>query len=672
MDYNQNLKKIFTRLPNKPGIYKYLDVEGTVIYVGKAKDLKKRVKSYFLENKDHGPKIRVLVSKIDDIEFIEVDSELEAIMLETNLIKELKPKYNVLMKDDKNFIYIKITTNEEFPRIYLTRKILKDKATYFGPKTSGFDVKNSIKLISSLLPYPKCQINVELAKDGFITKNQKLKSPCIFKQIDPNHTPCISDLNPQEYREIINIIIEFFKGKHTHIIKIIEQKMQEFAVNKDFEKAAIMRDRLQSLIKTIEKQKINNPTQEDCDVIDVIFDSNQYFSNIFQVREGKLISQENFILPATNLIQNIDEALKEALTNFIKLYYSNTQDIPKTILIAENLTEQKNIETWLTHEKGSSVKVEVPQIGRKNDLIALATKNAEQYAKLMRVKWMNSNHHESNETLNNLKTILNLKKAPKRIECYDISHLQGTETVGSMVVFENGLPSKENYRIFNIKELEKGDINDFDSLFEVVKRRLKYLACLPDKYIVKKKNNCLTLLQQKKELGLITFTEHENQTISLELTNLKDTPPELIEGFLQCSIQKLKAKRYLLNTTDKDLIDIITQIGFITINNKNFNYGYYTQKQIYDQSFITKPDLIIIDGGKGQLSATLKAKKLYKCNIPFISIAKKNEELFTEDKQKIILPFNSPTLNLIQQLRNEAHRFAITKNRKDRIKRMTQ
>jgi excinuclease UvrABC nuclease subunit len=244
-----------------------------------------------------------------------------------------------------------------------------------------------------------------------------------------------------------------------------------------------------------------------------------------------------------------------------------------------------------------------------------------------------------------------------------------------MVVFENGQPSKENYRIFNIKDLAKGDINDFDSLYEVLKRRLKYLSTLPDKYTVKNKNQTLSLIHKKEAILNLNYQELENQTVTLEFAadqDLSKFTPDLLEGFLKTCIQKLKAKRYLINSQQPELTQTLTEIGFITIENQNYNFGYYTQKQIYDKSFTTKPDLIIIDGGKGQLSATLKAKKLYKCSIPFISIAKKFEELFTEDKQKIILPLNSPILNLIQQLRNEAHRFAITKNRKDRLKKMIQ
>jgi excinuclease ABC subunit C len=670
-----DIKKIISKIPNKPGVYKYLDQEGEVIYAGKAKDLKKRVKSYFQNNKEHGPKTKVLVSKIEDIEYIVVDSELEAIMLETNIIKELKPKYNVLMKDDKNFVYIKITTNEKFPKIYLTRKIQKDKATYFGPKTSGYDIKNTVKLISSILAYPKCQMNVEWQKLDSISSNSRKKPLCVFKQIDPDHKPCISDLDENEYNEIIDIVCEFFKGKHQKIMSLLQTKMQDYAQEKEFEKAAILRDRLNSLVRVVEKQKISGTTHDNLDVIDIIFSQNQYFANLFQVREGKLISQNNFILPATGLSEEISTAMQEIFITFLQQYYCDSPEIPKIVLIPEPLENKASLEAWLSNLKDQKVTIDIPQAGRKHDLIKLATKNAEQYAKLMKVKWMSEEARSSQNVLPEIKKILDLKKNPVRIECYDISHLQGNNTVGSMVVFENGAAKKTDYRYFNIKELKTGEINDFQSLQEVLKRRLKYIAEIPEELVLKKKNNIYSLINKKdkKILLQIPFEINETNTVlSLNEQEIKKSEIEfqLLETCLKKIIQKLKAKRYLLKSENAELIELCEKVGFIKIDNKEFNLGYYPQKQVYDSSFTSKPDLIIIDGGKGQLSSALKSKKLYNLKIPFISIAKKQEEIFKEDKTRILLPYNSPMLNLIQQLRDESHRFAITKNRKDRIKNM--
>jgi len=670
------LKNIIKKLPNKPGVYKYLDSENNVIYVGKAKDLKKRVSSYFLKNKQITAKLKVLISKIADIQYIQVNSDLEAIMLETNLIKEIKPKYNVLMKDDKNFVYLKITTNEKFPKIYLTRKILKDKATYFGPKTSGYDIKNTIKLISNILPYPKCQINIEWLKTFTVKSSQKQKPACIFKQIDPDHKPCISDLPEAEYNQVIKLIVDFFNGKHSEIIKNLEKEMLLLATNKNFEQAAILRDRLESLKRTTEKQNISGTKHEQADVIDIIYSENKYYANLFQIREGKLISQENFTLSDNGLSEKIDEAMQDVFSTFINQYYSETADIPKEILIPETLENLEEIENWISNLKNSTVKIIVPKIGKKHELIKLATKNAEQYAKLMRIKWLSKEARSNEKTLPSLKKLLNLKKTPKRIECYDISHLQGNHTIGSMIVFENGAPKKSDYRYFNIKQLQKGEINDFDSLNEVLNRRLKYLAELPENLKYQKlKNKFLLRNKTKKTLIELTYT-NEQETLSLEINKEFETyilkNPTIFTSFFKNIIKKNKAKKYLINTEIKEIKTQLLGIGFIEIQNENFNLGYYSQKQSFDKSFNTKPDLIIIDGGKGQLSSTLKAKKNHNSSIPFISIAKKEEIIFTENKEEIILPKNSPTLNLIQQMRDEAHRFAITKNRKDRIKEMLQ
>lgn len=674
-----DLKTIISKVPNKPGVYKYLDNEGEVIYVGKAKDLKKRVKSYFQKNKDHGPKHRALVARIEDIEYIVVESDLEAIMLETNLIKEIRPKYNVLMKDDKNFVYIKITTNEEYPKIYLTRKLQKDGATYFGPKTSGIDIKNTVKLVSSLLPYPKCQINIEWTKDNKITTNQSKKPPCVFKQIDPDHKPCIADLSTQDYQEFLSKIIDFFKGRHGELIKTLEKQMLEFAQNKEFEKAAILRDRLFSLQKVIEKQNISGTNNEELDVIDIVYSEQKYFANLFQVREGKLISQENFILPSNGLSEEISTAMQEIFNIFLQQYYSQTADIPKRILIPEPLDNKSEVENWLSQIKSSTVKIEIPQAGKKHDLIKLATKNAEQYAKLMKVKWMSESNRSSEKVLPELKELLNLKKNPKRIECYDISHLQGNYTVGSMVVFEDGKAKKEDYRYFNIKELLAGEINDFDSLKEVLTRRLKYIASLPENHRLKKTATSYQLISKKQDTPAfeIEYTEDDKSLCfkptpdQIKLLTTNPQQIDLAEIFIKKIIQKHKLNRYLIATQNSpELETLATKIGFIPIENPNYNFGYYPQKQVFDASFTAKPDLIIIDGGKGQLSSALKAKKHYNSNIPFISIAKKLEEIFLEDKERILLPFNSPILNLVQQMRDEAHRFAITKNRKDRIKNM--
>jgi len=657
------MEKIIKEIPNKPGIYKFLDENREVIYIGKAKELRKRVQSYFRNTKKAPIKTRKLVENTTDIEYTVVDTELEALILETNLIKELRPKYNILMKDDKNYTYIKITTQEDYPRIYITRKMKKDGATYFGPKTSSYDIKKTMKILSSILPYKQCRLNVEVIKSG--KSRKKNTYPCLFYQMDRGHSPCITELSPEEYKKIINKVIDFLKGKYTEIIKKIREQMQKAAANKEFERAALLRDRLKSLEKITEKQKISAPKREDIDVIDIVPNQGKYFAVLFEIREGKLINQENFVLD-----NKAEQAIEEVFSAFLKQYYSDAGQVPKQILIPEVLEDKNEIEEFLGELKGQKVKIKIPKIGRKNKLLKLANKNAFSYAKQMGVKWLAEKTRDPKLAIEKLKTILKLKKAPYRIECYDISHLSGTFTVGSMVVFEGGKPKKSHYRSFNIKQLAKGQINDFEALHEVLKRRLKYLAEIPKDLKLRKKGDCYRLLKEKEELIKVEFETEDKTT---EITNLKILDSQyqsLIPVVLKNIFSKIKSRVYHIKEDRPEIITKLLNTGFIEIEHDKFTHGYYPQKQVIDKSFKSKPDLIVIDGGKGQLTQGVKSKKELGIDIPMIGITKRFEDIYLEDGTKISLPNNSPQRHLIQRLRDEAHRFAITKNRKKRIKDM--
>ncbi len=617
-----------------------------------------------MEKKGESAKNKVMIKRIYDIDYSEVDTELEAIMLETNLIKELRPKYNVLMKDDKNFIYIKITVNEDYPMVYLTRQMVKDGSIYFGPKTSGYAFKEIAKLFDAFFPYKKCKLNVETLKDGKIKKSRDKKYPCLIYQLDKGHEPCISLLPKAEYRQIIDKIIGFMKGQHNDLLKGLKDQMAKYAEDKEFEKAGSTRDKIKYLEQIIERQKISAPTQDEMDVLDIIESYGTHFANLFQIREGKLVSQENFV------IKNEDEQdLTQVYEGFIKQYYAQAGSIPKNLLIPQKVNEQALIEKMLAELRGSKCKIVIPKVGRKHALIKLATKNAESYARQMRVKWMSEKKHDPYENIKSLKTILKLPKVPTRIECYDISHLAGTETVGSMVVFEGGQPKRHQYRIFNIKSLEDGEINDFDSITEVLNRRLKYVATLPTNTKLRKKKGTYTLTEDKTELMNLTFEGDEKETRITDVNVLDRV--DLIGRFLGTIILKLKSKKTLINLSDNVPAQELIDLGFIEIDHKDFSYGYYSTKSNVDASLSSKPDLIVIDGGKGQLSAALKARDKKGLDIPMVSLAKRNEEIFLSDKTKIVLPKNSGELNLMQHLRNEAHRFAIERNRKNRIKSMT-
>lgn len=661
----QHFEKIIKSLPHKPGVYKFIGEKEKIVYIGKAKDLKKRVTSYFRNLKKQAIKTRKMVESAIDLEFTVVDSELEALMLETNLIKEFRPKYNILMKDDKNYVYLKVTINEDYPRFYLTRKMIKDGSIYFGPKTSAADVKKTLKMINIIFPYRHCRLNIETLKDGKVKKRSGRNKtyPCLFYQMDRGHEPCITKLPKGEYRKLIDKIIDFLKEKHTELLERLKQDMLEAAEKKQFEKAALLRDKLKSVENVLEKQKISSGKHEGLDVIDIIYSQKKYFAVLFQIREGRIINQENFILDSQDT-ENITKALQE----FISQYYSDAGFIPKEVLIPEPIPEKKLIQDLLSNLKGQKVKITIPKIGRKNNLLKLANKNAISYAQQMKVKWLSEDQRDPVKSITNLKDILKLPKAPKRIECYDISHLGGTNTIGSMVVFINGQAHKADYRSFNIKQLASGEINDYEAIYEVLKRRLKYISKLPKHIKLRKKDQKYELSIEDKTLISITYEEPEPKTIALKEVKLEEGSKQYFSRVIREIVKRLKIKKVLIKAKDKQIIRLLNDSGFIEIEHDEYTHGYYKQKQIVDKSFSSKPDLIIIDGGKGQLSSALKAKQDLEVSIPFASIAKREELIYLEDKTEIRLPDNSPERHLIQQLRDEAHRFAITKNRQKRIK----
>lgn len=659
MHKNKQISAIIEKIPHLPGIYKFLDEDQKVIYVGKAKNLKSRVSNYFNKSGDDRIQLPSLLERVQDIEYITVDTELEALFLETNLIKKLKPKYNILMKDDKNFVYIKITSQESFPKIFITRKISKDKATYIGPYISSKDIRKTFKLIKDLLPYPRCELSIQSTRQG----KHPDKPLCIFKEIDEAHSPCICDLNQTEYNQLIDSIISFLKGKHEGLLKKIQANMLLAAQEQKFEKAAKLRDRLILLEKILEKQKITSANlNEDLDIIDIIHSNKKFLCNVFQVRSGKVINNQNLVLSQNQLEDDESSNLSLAFSSFIQQYYSDHPNPPKEIVIPEPAHQSQLLEEYLSEIYQKQIKITIPQKGRKKELLKLATKNVENFSKQMKVKWMSEKSRSYPQIAEELKNLFNLKKIPKRLECYDISHLQGNHTVASMVVFENGEPIKSNYRIFNIKSLQKGDIDDFQSMKEVIQRRLKYLSQIPKGFKSSNKKNTYILKNAEKEdIICINYEILENKDILIKDITVNDLE-HLVIPFMIKLCKKYKQHKLLSDNSD------LKNYNFQEIKNNDHKYGFYISKLKPDPSFNQKPDLIIIDGGKGQLSSALKAKKQFQSSIPFTSLAKKNETLYTEAMEAIQLPNNSPTRLLIQQLRDEAHRFAITNNRKKRQK----
>jgi len=560
-----NIEEELKKLPDKPGVYLMKDKDDQIIYVGKAVSLKKRVRQYFQSSKNHTPKVNAMVKNIAEFEYIITDTEVEALILEANLIKKHKPKYNILLRDDKQYPYIKITTNEKFPRVMKTRRIVKDGAKYFGPYTSVGAVNDTLEIINNLYPLRTCNMN--------FNKNEKRQRPCLNYYIGKCLGPCYYDVDENDYMEMIDEIIMFLNGKEEKLIEIMENKMKEAAKKLDFENAAKYRDKINSLNLMLEKQKIVSTTaMVDQDIIGVATGIDEACVQIFFVRGGKITGREHFILTDTEY-----QSRSDIISSFIKQFYIGTSYVPKEILVEEEFEDIDAVASWLSEKRGSKVNVKIPKRGEKNLLIEMVRKNAidmlDKYGEKMKRKI------EGNEkALNELKEALNLSNMPRRIEAFDISNIQGVESVGSMVVFENGQPKKSDYRRFKIKTVVGPD--DYGSMEEIIFRRFNR--------------------------GL----------------------------------------------EEKDMIE------------KNI---------ISVESFSVFPDLIMIDGGKGQVNVAKKVLKNFGINIPVCGLVKDDfhrTRAITYEDEEIVLPSNSESFKLITRIQDEAHRFAITYHRSLRDKKL--
>jgi len=557
------LEEKLKNLPGEPGVYIMKDELGNVIYVGKAVSLKNRVKQYFQSSKNHSPKVQAMVSKIRDFEYILTDSEMEALILECNLIKKHRPRYNVLLKDDKHYPYIKVTTEEDYPRVLMTRNVKKDKNRYFGPFTDSRAVRETIELIKKLFPVRSCNKN--------LNNIQKGDRPCLYYHINQCQGPCLGNVDKEEYQNMIKEICKFLDGRYEELLKELKDEMKEAAANLQFEKAAMLRDKITAVEKIMEKQKVLSTDFIDQDAIAIAQGDKKSVVQLFFIRSGKLVGTEHFILDDTE-----DTDIKEILSSFIKQFYLVSSFIPKEILIQEDFDDIEIIERWLSENKGSRVYIKVPQRGEKKKLIDMAIKNAEETLENYEQKLIREEARTIG-ALDELAQHLQLEAPPGRIEAFDISNIQGVDSVASMVVFEDGKPNISEYRRFKIKGVIGP--NDFASMSEVLQRRFK------------------RGIEERK---------------------------------------KLKSE------------------------GKDVNAGKFSKF----------PDLLLIDGGKGQLNAALKVlDELGLSYIPTIGLAKKFEEIYVKyQEEPIILPKNSNALQLLQRIRDEAHRFAITYHRSLRDK----
>lgn len=543
-------------LPDSPGVYIMKNQGGDVIYVGKAISLKNRVRSYFQSSRNHSPKVISLVSQIADFDFILTDSEIEALILECNLIKKHRPRYNVRLMDDKTYPYLKVTLDEEYPRLFMTRRVIRDGGRYYGPYTDVGAVRGTMELLKRVFPLRTCkQKSVD-----------KQKRPCLNYHIHRCLAPCTGKVETGRYTDMVKSICLFLEGRQEDLIKSLNSEMAEAAENLHFERAAILRDQAKVLEKVVEKQKIVSTDMVNQDVVAMAREGEIASVVVFFVRGGKLMGREHFILEDTGGIED-----REILTSFVKQFYVQAQFIPHDILLPTAIDEADVINEWLQQKRGSRVQVKVPKRGDKAQLMQMAVKNAAEELALHRAREDQAKARIEGALLG-LKEYLDLAAVPRRIECYDISNIQGTESVGSMVVFVDGKPNNDLYRRFKIKTVEGP--NDFASMQEVIGRRFGRA--------------------------------------------LKE-----IESIEAGKLEKAKAK------------------------------------------FADLPSLVIVDGGKGQLNAAREVmRELDFEPIPTFGLAKEHENLFCEGSpDPIILPRNSESLYLIQRVRDEAHRFAITYHR---------
>jgi excinuclease ABC subunit C len=547
-EVRQHLEAELRALPAKPGVYLLKDKEGKVIYVGKAGNLKSRVRSYFGSPANLPSKIQRLVSNIQDLEFVITNSEQEALILECDTIKRYAPRFNASLKDNKTFPYLKINVKEDWPGVHVTRRVQKDGARYFGPFPSAGSVRKTLRLIKKIFPYRSCSKRI----DG------KDRRPCLDYHIHQCLGPCIGAVEKDEYHEVINQVILFLQGKQELILRELDSRMKAAAERLEFERAALLRDQIDAIEDVIEGQRIATTLQGEKDVIGLAQNETVAYVEIFFIRNNKLIGRDHFTMEGTQ-----GDSAGQIMTSFVKQYYASASYIPSLILLQHPVDELAVLSQWLSQQRGRKVELQVPQRGAKKKLVETVAENAARGLELAQIKEMKAEVISSG--LQELKDRLDLPKMPRRIECYDVSNIQGTMAVASMVVLEKGWPKPPHYRRFRIKTVAGAD--DYAMIQETLRRRFK-------------------------------------------------------RG--------------------------VTGEGTWGIT----------------------PDLVLIDGGKGQLNAALEVRQeLELDSIPMASLAKEDEEVFTPgDPRPVHIPKDSPALHILQRARDEAHRFAISYHQKLRRK----
>ena len=704
----EKVAKALALLPKESGVYQFYDVDQKLLYVGKAKVLRSRVGSYFQASANHSVKTRKMVAKIHDLKWIVTQSEVEALVLESNLVHEHQPPFNILLKDDKSFLYLKIT-NEPFPRVMFTRRLKKDAAAYFGPFIKGKEVRQAIDYLREILQFRTCKLEINEA--GETTKNpENRKLPCLDYQIKVCTAPCVAKISMTEYAKDITQLKQFFKGNNAPIKQRIAAKIEQAAADLLFEKAAKMRDILRFIERMQAPQVAELPLDFEADVIGMFHGVEKSFFHVFAVRQGKIVRSLPFTIKTGE-----DEA--QTLQHFLREYLLLVTDVPQ-ILVLPQVFPNNEINLWqeftteLTQRK---VEIKLPQKGKFEKLLCLAIKNAGYEAAKSRASF------EAIDVVEEVQKALSLIKRPERIECYDISHLAGTEMVGSRVVFIDGTPAKSEYRRYKIQTVERGDIDDFKAMAEVLGRRLKRLQSQRPHFTLEEiddEERQQEITMRLEELGMNAFQQPETQfalhnilddevvgyacvrkygTV-LELGGVVVLPEfrgqagagtEMVKAVI-CE-SKAKTLRAIVAADNLRWIKSLKTLGFTeekkppqamqkelerrTSDDQKQRVCLSIQPAKMRRSIEKVPDLLVIDGGKGQLSAVLKVLQKYKlfAQIPICSLAKKHEEIFVPGRAHALpIPKDHAANKLLQQIRDEAHRFAIGFNKQLRNKSMTQ
>ncbi|MGZ6214072.1 MAG: excinuclease ABC subunit UvrC [Candidatus Limnocylindria bacterium] len=588
-----HLRTVLRQLPLSPGVYLMKGPDGRVLYVGKADVLRHRVRSYFGSKAGLDSRIVRMTAEVADVEYIVTDTVSEAFLLECNLIKEHRPRFNIRLRDDKSYPFVKITLGEDFPRIVRTRKLSRDGSRYFGPYASASSVDETLKLLRRIFPFRTCNLDIPEGK-------RVLERPCLLYYIKRCQGPCIQAIEKAEYRATIDRVVDFLDGRQEGIATELRGEMQSHSRALRYEQAAIARDKLRAVERTIEQQKVAAYSRAEQDVIGIAREEGEACLQLFVIRNGKMIGREHFIVEGA---RDVTDA--EVLGSFLPQYYAATERPPREVVLPFAPSEADGLAAFLADRRGSRVALTVPERGDKRRLVALATQNAVEALSRERAEWL-ADAGKRDEALEALATALGLGRAPERIECYDMSNIQGTSAVGSMVVFVNGKPEPREYRRFRIRSGETPD--DFRMMAEVIRRRFSRASRL------------------RAETGALSLAAVGADPAFEGLGEGADEP----------------------DATDAEAPPSAAR-----------DAGW------------ALPDLVIVDGGKGQLAAAVGVlRELGLGDVPVAGLAKRFEELYLPGRpDPILLPARSQGLYLVQRIRDEAHRFAITYHRNVRSRR---